>query len=68
MCCGAASNELVNGWHTDHVYKHDPNAIECFLLIAFLAYHLFHAFIALNLKPEIRRDKTVIFWARLLGS
>jgi hypothetical protein len=21
-------NELVNGWHADHVYKHDPDAIE----------------------------------------
>jgi hypothetical protein len=27
-------NELVNGWHADHIYKHDPDAIECFLLMA----------------------------------
>jgi len=33
-------NELVNGWHADHVYKHEPNAIEAFLLSAFLAYNL----------------------------
>ena len=31
-------NELVKGWHADHIYRHDPNAIECFLLIAFLAW------------------------------
>ncbi|MBI3696438.1 MAG: transposase, partial [Acidobacteria bacterium] len=36
-------NELVNQWHADHVYKHDPNAMECFLLVAFLAYNIFHA-------------------------
>lgn len=31
-------NELVTSWYADHDYKHYPNAIECFLLIAFLAY------------------------------
>jgi len=59
-------NELVNEWHSDHVFKHDPNAIECFLLVAFLAYNLFHAFFALNLKPAARRGKTQAFWARLM--
>jgi len=55
-------NELVEGWHADHIYKHDPNAIECFLLIAFLACNIFHAFFTLNLKPEIRKRRTQIFW------
>jgi hypothetical protein len=55
-------NELVKGWHADHIYKHDPNAIECFLLIAFLACNIFHAFFTLNLKPEIRKRRTQIFW------
>ena len=55
-------NELVQGWHADHIYKHDPNAIECFLLIAFLACNIFHAFFALNLKPQIRKRRTQIFW------
>jgi hypothetical protein len=59
-------NELVNDWHADHVFKHDPNAIECFLLVAFLAYNLFHAFFALNLKPAARRGTTQLFWARLM--
>lgn len=59
-------NELVNGWYADHVYKHEPNAIESFLLAAFLAYNLFHAFITLNLKPQIRRGKPEIFWASLI--
>jgi len=48
-------NELANEWHADHVYKHHPKAIESFLLLAFLAYNLFHAFWLLNLKPAIRR-------------
>jgi len=61
-------NELVNGWHADHVYKHEPNAIQSFLLTAFLAYNLFHAFITLNLKPQIRRGKPEIFWARLIAA
>jgi Transposase DDE domain len=61
-------NELVNGWHADHVYRHDPKAIECFLLLAFLAYDVFHAFFALNLKPEVRRHKTMAYWIRLIAS
>lgn len=61
-------NELVNDWHADHVYRHDPRAIECFLLMAFLAYDVFHAFFALNLKPEVRRRKTMAYWIRLIAS
>ena len=58
----------VQHWHADHVYKHDSNAIEAFLLTAFLAYNIFHAFITLNLKPHLRRGKTEIYWARLLAA
>jgi hypothetical protein len=61
-------NELVQGWHADHVYRHDPNAIECFLLIAFLACNLFHAFFALNLKPEIRNNRTQVFWRSFMAA
>ena len=61
-------NELVNGWHADHIYKHDPNAIECFLLLAFLACNIFHAFLALNLKPQIRKNRTRTFWSRLTAA
>jgi hypothetical protein len=59
-------NELVNGWHADHIYKHDPNAIECFLLIAFLAFNIFHAFFVRNLKPQIRKGRTQVFWSRFM--
>lgn len=61
-----AFNELVNTWCADHVFRHDPNAIEAFLLAAFLAYNLFHAFFALNLKPQLRRDTTQTFWLQVI--
>ena len=47
-------NELVNHWHGDHVYKHDPNALLNFWLLTLLAYTVFHAFYLRNLKP-VRR-------------
>jgi hypothetical protein len=61
-------NELVNGWHADHIYKHDPNAIECFLLMAFMACNIFQAFFALNLKPQIRKGRTRAFWSSLMAA
>ena len=61
-------NEMVNGWHADHIYRHDPNAIECFLLLAFLACNLFQAFFALNLKPQIRKGRTRAFWSSLMAA
>jgi Transposase DDE domain len=61
-------NELVHGWHADHIYRHDPNAIECFLLIAFLACNIFHAFFTLNLKPAIRKHRTQVFWRNFMAA
>jgi len=55
-------------WHADHICKHDPNAIECFLPIGFLACNIFHAFVMLNLKPEIRGNRTRIFWRRFMAA
>ena len=61
-------NELVNGWHADHVYKHEPRAIEAFLWTAFLAGNLFHAFLARNLKPALGRGQPKVFWARVMAA
>jgi hypothetical protein len=61
-------NDLVHQWHADHVFKHDSCAIESFLLVAFLAYNIFHAFLALNLKPRFRQGRTRTFWARLIAA
>jgi Transposase DDE domain len=63
-----AFNELANDWHSDHVFKHNAGAIECFLLVAFLAYNIFHAFLARNVKPGVRKGKTQIFWAQLIAA
>jgi hypothetical protein len=60
-------NEMVTEWNCDHVYRHQPNAMVAFLLTAFLAYNLFHAFLLLNLKPQRRHGKPEIFWARLMA-
>jgi len=61
-------NELVNGWHADHVYRHDPMAIEALYLTVFLAFNLFHAFLTLNVKLALRYGKTDLFWIRLMTS
>ncbi len=61
-------NELVNGWHADHVLTHHPTAIECFLLLTFLAFILFHAFLYLNVKPSLRLGKSKAFWASVLAA
>ena len=61
-------NEIANGWHADHIYKHEPNAIACFLLMAFIAFNIFHGFLLLNLKPSIRGSRTKMFWAQLMAA
>lgn len=61
-------NEMVQEWHSDHIFRHQANAIECFLLTAFLAFNIFHAFFALNLKPAARKDKAQNFWAKLMSA
>jgi hypothetical protein len=61
-------NELVNDWQVDHVYRHHPVAIEAFWLIIMLAYNLFHAFINLNLKPDVRYKYSCLSWAKVIAS
>jgi hypothetical protein len=59
-------NELVNEWNADHLYKHHPTAIENFWLLTMYAYNAFHAFIELNLKPEVRKRFTKRFLGLLM--
>jgi hypothetical protein len=59
-------NELVNYWHVDHLYKHDPTAILAFWLLALLAYNLFHAFLYLNIKAVLRNQFSKLHWSRLM--
>lgn len=51
-------NELVNHWGMDHCFRHDPNALDAFLLTLLLVYALFHVFWLRNVKPQARRRHT----------
>jgi len=48
--------------------EHEAKAIEAFLLMAFLACNIFHAFLGLNLKPQLRDAKPEEYWARLIAA
>ncbi len=53
-------NTLSMHWGLDHCFRHDPAAILNFILILFIAHTFVAAFARLNLKPEARRDLTLI--------
>jgi len=59
-------NELVNYWHADHIYKHNPVSIENFWLLTMLAYVIFHIFVNRNLKMEICGKYTKLHLARII--
>jgi hypothetical protein len=66
-------NELVNRWDADHVYKHQPNAMLTFWLMAMACLNLFLAFYRRDLKPAARQAASMLQIARaitaeLLGS
>ncbi len=61
-------NELVNYWHADHIYKHNPISMESFLLLTMLAYVIFHIFINRNLKNQIRAKYTKLHLAKMITS
>jgi hypothetical protein len=59
-------NELVNRWHADHVYRHQPTAMLVFALLAMLCLNLFTAFYYRNLKAAVRRTASMLHVARLI--
>jgi hypothetical protein len=61
-------NELVNRWHADHVYKHQPTALLAFFLFAMLCLNVFMAFYRRNLKPAARRAATMLHVAQLIAT
>lgn len=61
-------NELVNQWHADHVFHHDTNAVVAILLLLFLAYNLFHVWVARGLKPRLRDRYTAVHFAKLIAA
>ncbi len=61
-------NELCSRWHSGHCYHHHPNSILVLWLIMFMAHAVFHCFHKRNLKPEIRRGHTAIYFARQIAA
>jgi hypothetical protein len=61
-------NELVNHWHADHVYRHEPTAMLNFWLMTMIAYNLFEAFFIRNLKQEFRKRYSMLHVARMIMS
>jgi len=61
-------NELVNQWHADHMFHHQPNAIAVILLLLFLAYNLFHVWLERGMKLQLRERYTMAHFARLIAA
>jgi hypothetical protein len=61
-------NELVNRWHADHIYRHEPNAILVFCLMAMVCLNMFLAFYRRNLKPAVRRAASMLQIARQIAA
>jgi hypothetical protein len=61
-------NELVNQYHADHVYRHEPTAMLVFWLLTQLALNVFVAFFGRNLKPAVQKACSMLHVARLMLS
>jgi len=61
-------NEMVNRWHADHVYKHEPTAMLVFWLLVMLCLNVFLAFYRRNLKPALRRSASMLHVASLIAA
>ena len=61
-------NELTSHWHADHYFHHHHNSIEVLWLILFMAHATFHCFYRRNLKPEIKKGHTVIYFGRRMAA
>lgn len=59
-------NELVNQYHADHIYRHEPTAIMVFWLLTQPALNIFTAFFRRNLKPAVRKAVSMLHVARLV--
>jgi hypothetical protein len=59
-------NELVNQWHADHVYRHEPTALLVFWLLAQICLTVFCAFFRRNLKPAAQAAMSRLHVARMI--
>ena len=60
-------NELTTRWHAKHSFHHHPNSILILFLILFTAHAVFHCFLTRNIKPELRRGHTSVYFSDLIG-
>ncbi len=67
-CSRAVRTRRTTGWPAARARLRMPKAIEAFLLMAFLAYDIFRAFIGLNLKPQLRASKPEKCWACVIAA
>lgn len=61
-------NELVNQYHADHVYRHEPTALLVFWLLTQWCLNVFSVFFLRNLKPAVRAAVSMLHVARLVQS
>ncbi len=61
-------NEMATRWHADHIYKHDPTAMLVFCLLAMICLTVFVVFYTRNLKPQARRNASMLHIARLISA
>ncbi len=52
-------NQISCGWALDHIYRHDPVAIEALTLLGMLAANVGQAFYDRDLKPDVRKRTTL---------
>ena len=60
-------NQISCGWALDHVYRHDPVAIEALTLLGMLAANVGQTFYDRDLKPELRRRTTLAHVIHLIA-
>lgn len=61
-------NEIDTYWHADHLYYHDANAILVILLLLFVTYNVFHAWLSRGIKPQLRQRHTVGHFVTLMAA
>jgi len=61
-------NELTTRQHADHVYRHHPEAMLVFLLLAMICCNVLVAFYQRDLKPALRDRVSMLHISRLIAA
>jgi len=59
-------NELSTRQHSDHVYRHHPQAMLVFLLLSMICCNVLLAFYQRDLKPALRDSVSMLHISRLI--